>query len=454
VKKQALLLLVVIASLALAACAGGSGSSLSLGAESTCQPDPPRPTPRPEDLALFSPNPETDWIKGPEDAAITILEYADFQCPYCSLAAQNLGGLLEKYPEDVRIVYRHFPLASIHDKAIPAAQAAEAAGLQGVERFWDMHDLLYETQVEWSAFSLEDFDIWVIGQAAELGLDTDKFEADYKSEEITALAEASWIDGQALGIPGTPYLKINSLYDAQADTGTLVAIVELIKLEEQQYTACPPLTIDTNRSYQAAVQTGNGEFLIDLYPGAAPLAVNSFIFLAENGWFDGITFHRVLPGFVAQTGDPTGTGYGSPGYRFSNEIVEDLVFDRGGLVAMANSGPDSNGSQFFITYDAVPDLDGDYTIFGEVVEGMEVVEGLAPRDPQPGFDLPPGDVILSISIQEGPRKLALTPALIAVMVVLVLAAGASAFYLIRSSRVEAEERIDLEEGVDLEKELL
>jgi len=366
----------------------------------TCIPNPPRPAPNEQDLAVFSPNPETDWIKGPEDAAITIIEYADFQCPYCSVASENLKLLMEKYPDDVRVVYRHFPLASIHDKAIPAAQAVEAAGLQSKDAFWAFHDLLYETQAAWSSYSIEDFEAWVVDVASELGLDPVQFESDYNSEAIVTTAEASWIDGQSLGIPGTPYIKINSQYEAQGDPQTLIAYVELIKMEEMQFTSCPPLTIDQEATYLATVETDQGSIVIELFADQAPLAVNSFIYLAENGWFDGITFHRVLPGFVAQTGDPSGTGFGNPGYRFSNEVSNDLVFDRAGLVAMANSGPDSNGSQFFITYAAAPTLNGGYTIFGEVTEGMEVVQSITPRDPQEGVGLPPGDLIISVTIEK------------------------------------------------------
>jgi cyclophilin family peptidyl-prolyl cis-trans isomerase len=127
--------------------------------------------------------------------------------------------------------------------------------------------------------------------------------------------------------------------------------------------------------------------------------VNSFIFLAQNGWFDGVTFHRVIPNFVAQAGDPSGTGYGTPGYAFKNEI-SDLKFDSPGVVGMANAGADSNGSQFFITYSAQPTLDGSYTIFGKVIQGMDVAKNLTPRDPSKGTDLPPGDTILSVTIDE------------------------------------------------------
>jgi cyclophilin family peptidyl-prolyl cis-trans isomerase len=284
----------------------------------------------------------------------------------------------------VRIVYRHFPLASIHDKAILATQGAEAAGLNGEEYFWMMHDMLYETQSLWSNFSIEDFGTYMVNYADQIGLDRAQFETDIYSDDIVAYSEATWTDGQAIGLSGTPTLMINSLYQANPDPATLVAYVELIKLEERQYSSCPPMTVDMNATYLATVDTENGSFVIELFPDSAPLAVNSFIFLAENGWFDGISFHRVLPGFVAQTGDPTGTGYGGPGYRFSVETDSELVFDRAGLVAMANSGPENNGSQFFITYDAAPNLDGGYTIFGEVIESYETVEKIENTETQAG----------------------------------------------------------------------
>jgi cyclophilin family peptidyl-prolyl cis-trans isomerase/protein-disulfide isomerase len=366
----------------------------------TCVVNPAPPDPSEENLAIYTPDPERDWIKGPEDAAITIVEYADFQCPYCSVAAQNLNALLEKYPDDVRIVYRHFPLASIHDKAILATQGAEAAGLNGEEYFWMMHDMLYDMQSLWSNFTIEEFGEWLVNYADSIGLDREQFEADLYSEEIVTFAESTWTEGQAIGLSGTPFLMVNSLYQANPDPATLIAYVELIKLEDRQFSSCPPMTLDMEATYLADIETERGSFVIELYPASSPFAVNSFIYLAENGWFEDITFHRVIPGFVAQTGDPTGTGYGGPGYRFSVETDEDLIFDRAGIVAMANSGPENNGSQFFITYDAAPNLNGSYTIIGEVIDGMDVVENFTPRDPQSGVDLPPGDLLLNITIKK------------------------------------------------------
>jgi peptidylprolyl isomerase len=159
----------------------------------------------------------------------------------------------------------------------------------------------------------------------------------------------------------------------------------------------PPMRIDVTKQYFAMVKMAKGgEFVIQLYPDKAPITVNSFVFLACKGYFDGVTFHRVLEGFMAQGGDPTGTGMGGPGYEFVNEN-SDLTFDKEGVVAMANAGPDTNGSQFFITFGPQEFLNGGYTIFGQVVQGMDVVNSITRRDPEqnPSFD---GDAIESVTI--------------------------------------------------------
>jgi peptidylprolyl isomerase len=159
----------------------------------------------------------------------------------------------------------------------------------------------------------------------------------------------------------------------------------------------PPMKIDTSKQYFATVKMAQGgEFVIQLYPDKAPITVNSFVFLTCKGFFDGVTFHRVLDGFMAQGGDPTGTGMGGPGYEFDNE-QSDLAFDKPGVVAMANAGPNTNGSQFFIMFDAYGLSESDYTIFGQVVKGMEVANGITRRDPDtnPTFT---GDVIENVTI--------------------------------------------------------
>ena len=163
----------------------------------------------------------------------------------------------------------------------------------------------------------------------------------------------------------------------------------------------PPMKIDTSKQYFATIKLAKGgEFVIQLYPDKAPKTVNSFVFLACKGYFNGVTFHRVLDGFMAQGGDPTGTGSGGPGYEFEYE-GNDLTFDKPGVVAMANTGAGTptNGSQFFITFAPVTRLNGGYTIFGEVAQGMDVVNGITLRDPDqnPAFE---GDAMGSVTITE------------------------------------------------------
>jgi peptidylprolyl isomerase len=167
----------------------------------------------------------------------------------------------------------------------------------------------------------------------------------------------------------------------------------------KQYSAAPPMTIDQSKQYTATVKMAKGgEFTIQLFPDKAPNTVNSFVFLARQGFFDGTTFHRVLEGFMAQGGDPTGTGGGGPGYQFANENPTG-TFDKAGVVAMANAGPNTNGSQFFITFGQAPLNGSDYTIFGQVTSGMDVVNAITRRDPQtnPTFT---GDVMQSVTITE------------------------------------------------------
>lgn len=170
-------------------------------------------------------------------------------------------------------------------------------------------------------------------------------------------------------------------------------------ISTKQYSSAPSMKIDVTKQYYATVRMANGrEFEIQLFADKAPITVNSFVFLARDGFFDGVTFHRVLEGFMAQTGDPTGTGTGGPGYQFVNED-NDLKFDKAGVVAMANAGRDTNGSQFFITFGPADWLDGGYTIFGQVISGMEVVNSITLRNPQTNPDFI-GDAIESITITE------------------------------------------------------
>ena len=164
-----------------------------------------------------------------------------------------------------------------------------------------------------------------------------------------------------------------------------------------QYSSAPDMRINANGNYTATLTLAKGEeIVIELYASEAPLTVNNFIFLACKGFYNNTTFHRVLQDFMAQGGDPTGTGMGGPGYEFVNEY-SDLTFDKPGVVAMANAGPDTNGSQFFITFGPTEWLNGGYTIFGQVIQGMDAVMSITLRDPDanPSFT---GDVLQSVTI--------------------------------------------------------
>jgi cyclophilin family peptidyl-prolyl cis-trans isomerase len=292
-----------------------------------------------------------------------------------------------------------FPLIKINDKAALAAQAAEAAEEQG--KFWEVHHLLYAQQENWIHLSVDNFQQWLSAQASALGMDVDQFQSDLTREDIVTKVQEAWEHGQKIGLPGTPLILINGqIYGGPRDYNSLNDIVQLIRLGKRQYTSCPAVTVQQNKQYIATLQTEKGDIVIQLFADKAPMTVNSFLFLARQGWYDNITFHRVIPDLFAQTGDPSGTGKGNPGYYVITELDPSLAFDKPGMVAMVNSGPDTSGSQFFITYAPVPDYNGQYTIFGEVLSGMDVLEQLTPRDAQPGTETPPGDQLIRVTIEE------------------------------------------------------
>ncbi len=310
-----------------------------------------------------------------------------------------LAQLHQEYPDDVRIVYRHFPLVDLHDKAQLAAEASEAAGAQG--RFWEMHDLLFEQQAAWVNLPLADFRSLLDDFAAQLQLDAAQFAADLDEGRFTPKVQKAYQAAAGIGLPGTPFLLFNGVpYQGPVDHWAFAALVQLEMLEGRQYNAPPPEVIDPFKKYTAILHTENGDIEIELFAERTPLTVNNFVFLAREGWFDNNTFHRMLPGLVAQTGDPSGTGFGGPGYFISDEIVPEFKFDAAGWVGMANAGRDTNGSQFFITLGPLPDLDGKYTLFGKVISGLDVAQQLAPRDPTADPEAPPGDLILSVTIEE------------------------------------------------------
>ena len=149
----------------------------------------------------------------------------------------------------------------------------------------------------------------------------------------------------------------------------------------QQWSAPPAMEIDPKKTYTAVLHTDKGDITIKLFADKTPKTVNNFIFLSRQGFYDGTIFHRVIADFMAQGGDPTGTGTGGPGYRFADEFQADLRHDKPGVLSMANAGPNTNGSQFFITHLATPWLDKKHSVFGQVTNGIDVLLSIPPRDP-------------------------------------------------------------------------
>ncbi len=166
----------------------------------------------------------------------------------------------------------------------------------------------------------------------------------------------------------------------------------------KQWSQPPPMSIDPKKTYMATLHTDEGDIQLELYAEKAPRTVNNFIFLAREGFYDGTIFHRVISDFMAQGGDPTGTGRGGPGYHFNDEFHPSLRHDKAGVLSMANAGPNTNGSQFFITHVPTPWLDNRHSVFGQITTGMDVLLSIPPRDPQKSDD--PGVQLKSITISE------------------------------------------------------
>ncbi|MCX5847765.1 MAG: peptidylprolyl isomerase [Deltaproteobacteria bacterium] len=160
-------------------------------------------------------------------------------------------------------------------------------------------------------------------------------------------------------------------------------------MKKLEWKSPPEMQIDPVKAYRAVIETNKGVIELELYPHHAPKTVNNFVFLAREGFYDDVSFHRVISDFVIQGGDPTGTGRGGPGYRFEDELKGNPLKHETGVISMANSGPNTNGSQFFITHSPQPHLDGRHTVFGKVVSGQEVVDVIQQ-----------GDTILNVKIHE------------------------------------------------------
>lgn len=166
----------------------------------------------------------------------------------------------------------------------------------------------------------------------------------------------------------------------------------------QQWPNPPEMEIDPSKKYYALLSTDKGDFKLELFADKVPNTVNNFVFLTRQGYYDGTIFHRVIPNFMVQGGDPTGTGTGGPGYRFADEFHPDLTHDKRGILSMANAGPATNGSQFFITHGPTPHLNNKHSVFGQIAEGEDIFMSISERDPMAANS--PAVTLKSVTILE------------------------------------------------------
>ena len=251
-------------------------------------------------------------------------------------------------------------------------QASEAANLQG--KFWDVTEHLLQNQSEWTSMDLAGFEQYLVKLAGDLGMDAVKFQSDLKSDAIVQLSQSFLADAEKAGITYTPFININgNIPEQPVNPQYMGLIIQLLKMEDKQYKYCPPEVIKPGKTYQAVIDTEKGKVVIDLFAEQAPLAVNSFVFLTQEGWYNQSRFFEVVRDTatdglqVAVAGDPSETGYGSAGYNIGFENPS-ANFDKKGLVGMVK------GNQFFITFAPQTKLSGRFTVIGQVVEGLDIAE--------------------------------------------------------------------------------
>lgn len=358
---------------------------------------PQTPTQSPAPVATLEPISGSDHMLGNPQAAVTMLIYADFQSPASAFLMNMIPETTARHPENLRVIFRPFPLITVNEHALAAAHAAEAAALQN--RFWDLTDTLFSMQDIWRVMSAEEFQTWLLEQAQILELDTEQFKQDLSSAELEEDLLEDFYQNVAAGLFNAPTIFLNgNEYLLPLTAENIEASIRLEELRSRQMAAYPEFTLDPEADYTARIHTSLGTLDVQLHPGYAPLAVNSFINLVETGWYDSTPFYRVVQGSFAEAGDPTGTGLGDPGYVFPTETDPTLGFSRPGMIAMVSQAQDANGSSFFITMEPMQHLDGYRTIFGRVTAGLELLETLQTREPMEQLLEEPEAEILTIEI--------------------------------------------------------
>jgi len=362
----------------------------------------PTPVPKPATCQPFPLNVRADdHVKGNAQATTTIIEYADFQCPACAAFAPQMKTLMMAVSDTVRFVFRHFPLTQ-HDKARIAAHAAEAAALQ--DKFWEMHDVLFERQGEWASKPVAEITATFTAYAQQLGLDLARFERDLASSAVAARVQRDFESGDLAGVSGTPsvFLDGNPIA-AQAFQGQGVA-TELRDYAAQRAQAAaglsdktfnfdrPEQVIDKSAKYVMTVKTTRGDIVAELDPTLAPVNVNAIVFLIQKGYFENapVLLNDVRLGAVL-TGSPIVTG--NPGFECGVESRPGLM-TQPGVVALFGDN-NSSAAQFIFTYSPTQVLDNQFSVIGRITSGLDVVRALtaAEGDKQ-------GDKITAISVIE------------------------------------------------------
>jgi cyclophilin family peptidyl-prolyl cis-trans isomerase len=331
------------------------------------------------------------------DAPVTLVAYMDFQCTPCNAAAKAMLAVYTRHPQSVREIYRPFPLSALEDKADLTAATVEAAGRQGA--FWPMHDLLIDQFAEWRNLAPDEYVSWAAQSAESLGLDGNAFRQTLKNPEVTGQVSQRYAEARASGIPGAPFVLLNGRpFILATDEKQLEAAIRLGILQTGQTNIYPRVDLKPGVDYLANLNTTLGRIQLQLYGGTAPLAVNSFIHLAQSGWYTGTGAYQVVPGQWVGLGDPTWTGLGDVGYHYPLETDSSRHFDQPGMVGVIPAGPGLNGARLFVTLSPLPEYDETHTVLGRVTQGLDILTGLSGRSPLDDLLTPPGLTITSIEI--------------------------------------------------------
>jgi cyclophilin family peptidyl-prolyl cis-trans isomerase len=363
------------------------------GAALAAIPLQPTPQPKVAECRVIATNIRADEnIRGAKNAPVTLIEYADLQCPSCAAVHPQLKATLDQVSDTVRFVYRHFPLISIHDKATLAARAAEAAAIQG--KFDDMVDLLYTEQITWTKTPVAEFTATLKAYATQLQLDPAKLETDMASAAAIARVERDVDSGTSLQLSGTPSLFIDGQpfpREALADPN----IVQQIRDYAARRAATlpqgaaafsfekPEMVTEKDAVYEMTIETSKGNVVVELNTALAPVNVNSVVFLAQKGYYDNTPVDRNFadPGAVLWGSAAID---GNPGYQCDSETAN-ANFAEAGVVALNTTGPETSSASLVFVYNPSDRLNGQFTVVGKITAGLEIAKSLQGA-PVPGPD--------------------------------------------------------------------